>query len=144
MKKVCAWAVAIAAAFLSGFSGCTTFNSGSENSSNVRTNEVSDLAPTPYRVETPTLAQLAQTYRSQDQTYHNSMIEIFSDGEFVWNSITTTAQTFRGQIYDLNSDGFAVKLSDGSGDSFHFQFTPDKRGFYSLDENGNQIEEYLP
>ncbi|HEX3101422.1 MAG TPA: hypothetical protein VHQ01_06520, partial [Pyrinomonadaceae bacterium] len=91
----------------------------------------------------PTLTNLAGLFRSQEKTFHESTIQIFEDGAFIWNSITTTAHTFRGQIYDLNSDGFAVKLSDGSGDSFHFQFTPEKRGFWSLDENGTQVEEYL-
>lgn len=124
--------------------GCTTFDSDSTESKNAPTNDFSLSPPPVYHVETPTLAQLAQTYRSQDKTFHNSMIQIFSDGEFVWNSFTTTAQTFRGQIYDLDVDGFAVKLSDSSGDSFHFEFTPDKRGFWTLDENGNTVEEYLP
>jgi hypothetical protein len=145
MKFFLAWAAALFATFILGFSGCTTFDSEwGDSARNARTNSISVSSGPVYQVAAPTLAQLAQTYRSQDKTFHSSMIQIFSDGAFVWNSITTTAQTFRGQIYDLDSDGFAVKLSDGSGNSFHFQFTPDKRGFWSLDENGTQVEEYLP
>jgi len=145
LKKICVSfaAIILHAEILLMSNGCTTFNSTSDSNSNMRTNEVSALSPSPYHVETPTLAQLAQTYHSQDKTFHSSMIQIFPDGEFVWNSITTTAQMFRGQIYDLDANGFAVKLSNGSGDSFHFQFTPDKRGFWSVDENGNNVEEYL-
>ncbi|HZF01100.1 MAG TPA: hypothetical protein VE344_04320 [Methylomirabilota bacterium] len=118
--------------------GC--ISSSSSNSESSRTNNYSASTPV-YRVETPTLTNLAGVYRSQDKTYHDSAITIFEDGEFVWNSRTAAVQIFRGQIYDLNSGGFAVKLSDNSG-SFHFQFTPDKRSFYSLDESGQTVEEY--
>lgn len=144
MKTFCICIAGFLGLLLLALNGCTSFNSTwGSNPNNTRTNEISDLAPSPYHQETPTLAQLAQTYRSQDKTYHSSRIRIFSDGEFVWNSLTTMSQTFRGNIYDLNSEGFAVKLSDGSGDSFYFKFTPDKHGFWSLDEYGNEVEEYL-
>lgn len=141
MKKICIFgAVMFLAVFFLALNGCTTFDS-STGRSDSRTNNVSESTPT-YRVDTPTLGELAGRFRSRDRTYHDSVITIFEDGEFVWNSRTIMAQIFRGQIYDLNADGFAVKLSDGSGDSFHFRFTPDKRGFSSLDESGNPVEEY--
>lgn len=135
-------AISFSTGMIFAFNGCTTFNANS--SGNLSTNAVSiSIAPV-YHVKTPTLETLAGTYHSQDAKFRNSAIRIFPSGEFVWNSRTYEVQIFRGHIYDLNDDGFSVKLSDGSGDSFHFQFTPDKRGFWSVDEYGTQVEEYLP
>lgn len=130
----------LAGCWLTALNGCGSFNSSA--STGAPTNSVSTAAtPSIYHVETPTLAELAGTYRTQNRKYPDSTIRIYSAGEFVWNSWTDTARTFRGTIFDLNSDGFAVKLGDSS-DVFHFQFTPDKHGFFSLDESGNTIEEY--
>jgi len=121
--------------------GCANLDSGSSDADSSRTNNYEASTPV-YRVDAPTLAELAGTYRSQDQTYHDSMISVFDDGEFIWHSRTDTVRIFRGRIYDLNSDGFSVGLSDRSGDAFHFQFSPDKRSFFSLDEYGRTVEEY--
>jgi len=122
-------------------SGCASLDSSSSDAETSRTNNYESSTPV-YRVDTPTLAELAGTYRSQDRTYHDSMISIFENGEFVWNSRTDTLRIFRGQIYDLGSNGFSVGMNDRSGDALHFQFSPDKRSFFSLDEYGRTVEEY--
>jgi len=131
-------AVALMGAVISGCVGLDTMSSDVGSS---RTNDVETSRPV-YQVDTPSMKEMAGTYRSQDRTYHDSMILIFEDGEFVWHSRTDTVRIYRGLIYDLNTNGFSVGLNDRSGDALHFQFSPDKRSFFSLDETGRTLEEY--
>jgi len=132
-------AVALAGSMIVG--GCVGLDPISSDAGSSRTNNYEASKPV-YRVDTPSVKELAGTYRSQDRTYHDSMILIFEDGEFVWHSRTDTVRVFRGLIYDLKTNGFSVGLNDRSGDAFHFQFSPDKRSFFSVDETGRTIEEY--
>jgi len=120
--------------------GCVGMDPISSDANTSRTNDY-EARPV-YRVDTPSLKELAGTYRSQDRNYHDSMILIFEDGEFVWHSRTDTVRVFRGLIYDLNTNGFSVGLNDRSGDALHFQFSPDKRSFFSVDDIGRTLEEY--
>ena len=121
-------------------SGCYSTESSSGEAGTTRTNEYEVSTPV-YRVDTPTIKELAGVYRSQDKNYRDSTITIFDNGEFVWHSRTDTVQIFRGQIYNVNSSGFSVGLSDRSG-SFTFRFSPDKRSFSSIDQYGQTVEEY--
>ena len=123
------------------FTGCVGLDPISSDTGSSRTNDVEAARPV-YRVDAPSVKELAGTYRSQDRNYHDSMILIFEDGEFIWHSRTDTVQVFRGLIYDVNTNGFSVGLNDRSGDSLHFQFSPDKRSFFSVDETGRTLEEY--
>gem|GEM_PF-5444426 len=121
--------------------GCMSVNSTTSDANTARTNRY-DVGKPVYRTDTPTLKELCGVYRSQDRHYHDSAITIFENGDFVWHSRTDTVQIFRGQIYDLNGDGFYVHLSDNSGDAFAFRFSPDKRSFFSTDPYGQTVEEY--
>src|SRR3954469_21001126 len=120
--------------------GCYSMESSSGEASTTRTNQY-DVSTPVYRVDTPTIAELAGVYRSQDKNYRDSSITIFENGEFIWHSRTDTVQLFRGQIYNLNTSGFSVGLSDRSG-AFTFRFSPDKRSFFSTDQYGQTVEEY--
>src|SRR5438309_126971 len=82
--------------------GCYSMESSSGEASTTRTNQY-DVSTPVYRVDTPTIAELAGVYRSQDKNYRDSSITIFEDGEFIWHSRTDTVQLFRGQIYNLNA-----------------------------------------
>jgi len=121
--------------------GCYSMDSGSGEAGTTHTNQY-DVSTPVYRMDTPTIKELAGVYRSQDKNYHDSTITIYEDGEFVWHSRTDTVQIFRGQIYNVNASGFSVGLSDRSGDSFTFRFSPDKRSFFSIDQYGQTVEEY--
>lgn len=130
--------------FLAGavfLTGCYSTESSSGDASTTRTNQY-DVSTPVYRVDTPTLKELAGVYRSQDKNYRDSTITIYEDGEFVWHSRTDTVQVFRGQVYNVNASGFSVGLSDRSGDTFTFRFSPDKRSFFSIDQYGQTVEEY--
>jgi hypothetical protein len=120
--------------------GCYSMESSSGEAGTTRTNEYDASTPV-YRIDPPTIAELAGVYKSQDKNYRDSTITIFEDGEFIWHSRTDTLQIFRGRVYNVNSSGFSVGLSDRSG-AFTFRFSPDKRSFFSIDQYGQTVEEY--